>query len=867
MTLSFKRLKREFLPFVEKPGRYIGGEIGLPILEDSPDLRVALAFPDTYELGMSYTGLRILYHSANQLPGVACERVFIPWFDAALRLKAKDIPLFTLETRTPLRQLDLIGINLQYELHTTNILGLLDLSGIPLRATQRTEEDPIILGGGPIACYPESLAPFFDAIAIGDGDDVFREIIEALKREKKRGANRQNRIRALGDIPGVYLPGYYEPQYSKGGEYKGLRSLDSELPNRICTRITQDLIPEYYPQNPIVPLIDITHNRLIVEIARGCTRGCRFCGTGMTKRPVRERTVSKIFKEVERGLKATGYSEVSLLSLSTADYSHLGQLLDTLQPLLDTRRVALSFPSLRPDMFTPQMADRAASESRTGLTFAPEAATERLRKVINKETSDEALLKAAHIASERGWKLLKLYFMIGLPTETDEDIFSMVDLIRESEGIVRSHGGHKINVSISPFSPKPHTPFEREGQLPSEEIRRRLSILKTGLRRNRLVKLEFRSPNVSLMETVIARGDRRAADAIQVRYEGGGLFDAWTDGFSFTGWNKAFAEAGLDPSEIASVIQPDSPLPWDHIDVGITSDFRQSEMSAASVPEFTPDCRQDGCNFCGLQEFENVPCPDVQRIPLEIPQNAIQVKQTEEFHRYRLSFCRDDSVRYLSHLDIIGILKRALNRLEEPLEYTQGYKPHLKTTSSPPLPLGMTSRLEYLDFGLGATWNTQLSERFQRAFPAGMRIVSVEIIPPGSNNIGALNVFLYEAKPDDGIVTPEFERSLTDLIANDEIIIERTGKRGTRSFDARPGIWRLEVKDHSILIGIKNTTGPTVRVDEILKYIATHGESKTPALHQEIAAFWEVERIGMWWESDGRHVSPSEQLKIAEINV
>lgn len=874
MPLDLKYLQERFLPFVEKPDRYTGAELALPELPNRSILRAAIAFPDLYELGMSYLGLRILLHLGNQVPGVSCERVFMPWFDAVERLRALDLPLFTLETKTPLHELDLLGLNLQYELHATNILAMLELGRIPARAEQRTEADPIVLGGGPLAYNPEPFSPFFDAIAVGDGEEIFPEILSILIEEKSKGSSRARRIRALGDVPGIYLPSYYQPQYDKNGEYVGLKPTDSGLPSTIWARITPTLLPEHYPRRPVVPTLEATHNRLVLEIARGCSRGCRFCGPGMSNRPVRERPISDLVHEAQTGLEATGYSQVSLLSLSTADYRYLEPLLTSLDPVLIAHQASLSFPSLRPDRFTVSMAERASAQLHTGLTFAPEAATPRLRAVINKDTTDEALLQAARVAFEHGWGKLKLYFMIGLPTETDEDVKAIVKMVRQVEAIGRIHHGRRINVSISPFSPKPHTPFERLSQLPLEDLHRRLGILSNGLRGGRSINLEVRAPEISRVECAISRSDRRGADAIEASYRAGGLFDAWRDGFDWQRWVEAFHTAGLNLEKITGRINAGKPLPWDHIDAGISPDFLESELNAAQKPEFTPDCRTSNCQFCGLQIRSDLTCPEIPDLFIDVssitpPAVGFQ-KLTEAVpssnRRYRLKYSRGQESRFTGHLSVMGILERALRRLGVPIEFTQGYRPHPRLAFSPPLGVGMTSRGEFVDFGIGAEWSSSLMDRLREALPPGIEAINVIELPKNQPSIGAINTFFYRACERAASTPGNYRREIEALLSSQTLPILRTQPKKARAFDARPSIWKLAQDGEFIFIGLKAVGGPVPRIDEILQLIMGFGRDTIPMATSEIIAAWEIERIEMGWEIGGIFISPTQTLLPDESN-
>ncbi len=863
MPLDPTLLERQFFPFVLKADRYTGAELNLPTAPENPILRIALAFPDLYELGMSYLGLRILIHCARRVEGVAVERVFMPWFDAVQRLRRQRIPLFTLESKTPLRELDLIGFSLQYELHATNVLAMLDLGGIPLRACDRGENDPIVLGGGPLAYHPEPFAPFFDAVAVGDGEDLLPEILQVLREGKLGRKSRRMRLRAFGDLDGVYLPGEYEPCCSKTGVFLGWKKKDASLPDAVSARITRALLPEYYPESPIVPTLEATHNRLVVEIARGCSRGCRFCGPGMCNRPVREKPVAEILREVETGLNATGYGELSLLSLSTADYSRLEDLLDALAPLLTARQTSLSFPSLRPDRFTPQMADRAAAGTRTGLTLAPEAATPRLRGVINKATTDEDLLNAARLAFERRWKSLKLYFMIGLPTETDEDAAALGELVKKIAGLAREFGGRNLNVSLSPFSPKPHTPFEREGLAPVEDLDRRIGRLKSDLGRNRLINLEVRDYEVTRLETAIARGDRRLADGIEAAFRTGGIFDAWSDGFSASRWREALEKNGLDLDRLTGALSPDEPLPWKIIQAGISEDFLEREREAAARSEFTPDCRAEdsNCHLCGLHLHPGMPCPEILRTPAYSADKTVRASEDHPpIHRYRLIYRRTHPARYVAHLDAVAALERALRRLRIRLEYTAGMKPHPRLIASPPLPVGMTSRAEYLDFGMEGEWKFSGGEGAERCvsaaasliLPPGFEAVSLFPRPAHSPSLGSLNVFLYRAVSFREVDAVAVEREIEGFLAAQSVPLLRTGPDSTRVCDARPAVWKLEREAAgAILIGMKSAGGPMPRALDLLALLV----KQSP---EEILSEWALERVDMSWDLEGVRSHPAE---------
>ena len=593
-----QKIFSDLLPFVAKPGRYIGNEFNM-IRKDpaSVEMRVALVFPDLYEVGMSYMGYPILYHILNQRPHIYAERAFAPWLDMAAQMREKSVPLFTLESFSPLRDFDLIGFTLQYELNYTTILDLIDLAGLPLRSADR-HEGPVIVGGGPSVFNPEPVADFFDLLVIGDGEEVLLEVTDALAAGKREGLSRRTLLQRCAQIPGVYVPQLYRPNYSSTGEFAALEPVDPTAPRRIRSRIVSGLHRHHYSHRPLVPVIATTHDRVSLEIARGCSRGCRFCNAGMIYRPVRQRSVDDLVAQAVESIRHTGYDEVSLVSLSTSDYEELGPLMARLQAELGGQMVNISFPSLRPEKFTPEVARFARGVRKSGLTLAPEAGSQRLRDVINKTTTAEDLLAAVELAFREGWKLVKLYFMIGQPTEQDEDLHGMADLIAQVAARARRRGG-RVNVSISPFVPKPGTPFQWAAQDPPEETRRKLSLLRDRIR-DKLVKISWRDAGVAEIEGVLARGDRRLAAVIEAAWQAGARLEGWSENFHATTWLQALEKEGLRPEQFTAARDLEAPMPWEHIDKGVTVKFLQDEYRRALGEEVTPDCRDGKCNRCGL---------------------------------------------------------------------------------------------------------------------------------------------------------------------------------------------------------------------------------------------------------------------------
>ncbi|MEG1191342.1 MAG: TIGR03960 family B12-binding radical SAM protein [Oscillospiraceae bacterium] len=597
-----KRLTR-ILPKVQKPARYTGGEYNQIIKQKSEtELRMALCFPDTYEIGMSNLGIKILYGIINEMPGVWCERVFAPWGDMEDFMRAEGIPLWALESGDPLSEFDVIGFSLGYEMAYTNVLNMLDLAGLPLRSADRTSLLPLVFGGGTSCCNPEPMADFLDLCVLGEGEDVDRELLRLLAEAKQKGSTKQEFLSEAAKIDGIYVPSLYSPQYNDDGTLRELQALEG-APPLVKKRIVTDFENSYFPTSPVVPSTEIVHDRVTLELFRGCIRGCRFCQAGFGYRPVRARSPEKLVEQGIESLKNTGYEELTLSSLSTSDYRPLSELCDGLLDFCIPHSVGLSLPSLRADNFSMDLMTRVQKVRKSGLTFAPEAGTQRLRNAINKNVREEDLLNTCKIAFEGGWNNIKLYFMLGLPTETDEDVLAIAKLTMEVLGLYKPFGkgkskGVHITVSTSLFVPKPHTPFQWEPQLSLDEYRRRVTLLRNSFNA-RAITYNWHDADTSLIEAVLSRGDRRLGAVIEEVWKNGGKLDSWSEYFSFERWLAAFEKCGLDPHFYANRQRStDEVLPWSRVSMGVDPEFLKRELEMCRKGELSPDCREK-CTACG----------------------------------------------------------------------------------------------------------------------------------------------------------------------------------------------------------------------------------------------------------------------------
>ncbi|TSK07465.1 MAG: TIGR03960 family B12-binding radical SAM protein [Geobacter sp.] len=791
-------MSNNILLSVEKPARYMGGEMGT-VADREGALRFILAFPDVYEIGMSHLGLQVLYGVLKEQAWIMPERAYAPWPDLEASLRAEGKSLATLEAGTPLAKADILGFTLQYELSYTNILNMMDLSGIPLLAAERPDGYPLVIGGGPCAYNPEPLADFFDAFLIGDGEEAVIELAACVRAAKEEGLTKGELLERLARIEGVYIPSFFEVSYFPDGRVERIAPVKENY-RSVRRRFVADLETAYYPTSPIVPFLKTVHDRVSVEISRGCTRGCRFCQAGYIYRPVRERSPERVFEIMEEALENTGYDEISLLSLSTGDYGCLTPLLKGLMDRYSARKKAVSLPSMRVGSLSDEMAEEIRRVRKTGFTLAPEAGSERLRSVINKGITEEALLDNARSVYGNGWRLIKLYFMIGLPTETMEDVDGIVELSREvkRQGKLAGSGGD-VNVSVSSFVPKPHTPFQWEPQITEAEIVEKQRHLRDALKKKKLI-MKWQDASLSGMEGVFARGDRRLSRLLIEAHRLGCRFDGWWEHFDRSKWAQAFENCGIDPSFYLRRREVDEVLPWDHIDCGVTKEFHLKEREAALIGAATPDCRFDRCTGCGVCDFKEVKLRLNDPVPFgTFASEAAQQEQTEEGTRIRIRFEKVGRMRFLSHLEMLTLFTRAVGRSGIPIRYSQGFHPHPKFSFATALSVGIESYAEYMDFEVNTGYTAdELKEALNATLPEGVRVLESSEIPLRAP---ALSVIMDKVRyrvtlPDELAVSlPE---KVAAFLALESVPLRREKKGKVIEFDLRHELVELKAEGNAL---------------------------------------------------------------------
>ncbi len=843
-------LYNEILPGVEKPSRYMGTELNSTHKDPAEvDLRVALVFPDLYDLGLGNLGILILYAILNKLPWCWCERGYTPAPDMEAALRKRGLSAFTNESKDALGEMDLIGFTLQTELNYTNILNLLDLSGIPLRTEHRDDSHPLTMAGGPSVFNPEPLAPFIDFFVIGDGEDVIVEIAEVLRGMKDEP--RRTKLEALAKLEGIYVPELYPFETMPDG-----RILPKEDAPKIVKRTLQDLDGATFPTNYIVPYTQQVHDRIGLEVLRGCTQGCRFCQAGMVTRPVRERSIEKVDELMERTLDATGYEEVSLVSLSTCDFSRPRMLVEQAAKRAAESNVSVSLPSLRLDSFSVELADMVAGVRRSGLTFAPEAATPRLRAVINKWIPDEDLLNMSSEAYGRGWNHVKTYFMIGLPTERDEDVEAIVDLCLRTLKLGRTINPRaKVNTGVSTFVPKPFTPFQWAEQITLEEAYRRQGILEKGFRGNGAIKFGKHEPEITFIEGLLTRADRRGADLLEAAWRNGARLESWGEHLNFKAWLDAVEQTNYDVQDALRARDLDERLPWDHIDMLIPKKWFQEDWQRAMELKHAQDCRAGKCHLCGVIYRERELCKHMLKRQKQgrieeqdwKPTPLPEYQEPEAVQRLRFRIGRNGEARFLSHLELVNSWVRTLRRARTPISYSQGFHAHPKLSFATAPPVGEESMGDYMDIVLKECVDPEdLLRRIQATLPEGIRAYQVEEVPLKAPALMACTTgFAYtlfaSGDPD------ALKERIDAAIGAPEIIVERDGKakkaRGRKGrapkmeVDIRPMIRRLELTEAgehqaTIELEIEFVGGRSVRMREILPLLGLDAQS-TKVLKRE----------------------------------
>jgi len=751
----------KILPGVSKPARYLGLERNLTRKAwDSVSVHVALAFPDTYEIGMSHQGSRILYHLINRRSDAVAERAYAPWVDMAAAMRTARIPLYTHESYTPLRRFDVVGITLQSELNYINVPYLLDLAGISRWAEERAEDEPIVLGGGPCTANPEPVADFFDAILIGDGEAALDGILDTIREARSNGVERVELLRRLAGLRGVYVPRFYD--WNPGDDQAPWTAVDDAARIPVHRVWVDRLDSRDQPESPIVPFAEVIQDRLGMEIMRGCTQGCRFCQAGYWYRPVREHDPEAVARKMERQVDETGFEQVGLLSLSSADYSQIEPLVYRLAERFQGRRVSLSLPSLRADAFSVGLAEAVSRVRKSGFTFAPETGSDRLRRVINKTFTNADMIRAAEAAFSKGWNLLKVYAMIGLPTETDDDL---LELARLAEALVaagrRIRGRHvKVKVSVGCFVPKAWTPFQWEPFCPVDELERRIGVLRHQFRRIRGARLTWNRPEEAALEALLSRGDRCIAATVARAYDLGAVFDGWSDLLNLGAWHRAFAETGVDVAAELDRREVKGTLPWDLVDAGVRKSYLRAEMRRALKETATEDCKWGHCYRCGIPgNGEDIdlarptlpllgePLPEEQgskaaayrlRPEPRVPPRREIVQQPPVYRRYRVTFAKTGDARFLSHRNVMDTLERALRAAHVPVRYTEGFNPHVRLSMGPALPLGFEGLQETFDVDCIAAFRRRHVEVMNQRLPEGLQVLEARALLPGAPSLGKL---------------------------------------------------------------------------------------------------------------------------------
>lgn len=817
--MSFKSIQ-DILPLIEQPSRYLGSEINTIKKDYSKiELSFALAFPDLYEIGTSHFGIQILYHILNSHPKIAAERVFAPAPDMEEFLRSSGLSIASLESKKPLKEFDIIGFSLLYELNYTNILSILDLAGIPFPARQRDGSFPFVIAGGPCTCNPEPVADFFDAMVIGDGEKVIIEMCQAwLEWRAEQNRDKDVLLRQWSHIKGVYIPKFFNPEF----DHHGFQTLTPRYADydKIQKTVVSDLNEVPFPDTPIIPFGKPIHDRLRLEISRGCTRGCRFCQAGMIYRPVRERSLKKLLLLSDASIAATGYEDISLLSLSTGDYSCISALMENMMSRYANQRISISLPSLRAGTLTPDLMNLVKKVRKTGFTIAPEAGSQRLRDVINKNIAEKEIIDTVNHAFLLGWKVVKLYFMVGLPTETHDDLNEIVVLVKKLKSVGRKNRRNgQINVSIATFIPKPHTPFQWSSQISLDKSKHKIAWLKKKLKMPG-VRVKWQNPEVSLIEGLWARGDRRFSRLLMTAYKRGCKFDGWSDKFRYESWLASFLDEEIDVDFFTTRVRnPTEPLPWDHIDTMVTKKYLIGEWNKAVEGLHTKDCRNGNCNQCGACDFEAIEPKVFDDSKENVVNNFAQDNpRSKAYKRLKITFSKLDQAKYFGHLEMVKIFFRAIRRSAIPVKYSEGFHPKPMISFEDALPVGVESLNEIFYLSVQGDVNPQtIINDLNRHLPEGLRILDCHFTPAKSSYRASKSV-TYRVISDNGSFDEEIINHFNEL---SEFMVKRFNRKGkTKEVNLKEMVINLTLLEpNQLKLILRSEPGRTVRPYEVLEKV------------------------------------------------